>query len=309
VSPLGSSVRAKDASALRGAEAGKAELGKEPLKQQSLEELFFSRSFSQPDERVEFPLATIDTIKHRAGPGGLTRSTLKPGWVWKTHMGPSRGTELCEHLHFGVILQGEIMIQPRGKEPVRVRTGQVVLVPRGHNAWVPEGQRTDTIVLELHGTSALELNLESFGGNVVVREFSAPSSVKQLGSSTCAVVQLNEQLSIARLEAPAGWKWSKDVKPTVGTEWCQHSHMCMVFGPAPRMECWGRDGGRCTIGPVAAGDAAYFEVPPNHDAEIFGQGNMFIYDFAAMAIIWKQGKVKHHSAMRQWRTLEHTQYP
>ena len=76
------------------------------------------------------------------------------------------------------------------------------------------------------------------------------------------VVRL-EGFTIGRLNMEPGWRWSECVKPVVGTETCQVSHVgYMVSGQlVVRLE----DGTEQTI---SAGQS--YTIPPGHDAWVVG---------------------------------------
>jgi len=68
---------------------------------------------------------------------------------------------------------------------------------------------------------------------------------------------------VGRTNYAPGWRWSKDVKPIVGTEWCEVHHLGYTIGGRLHTEM--ADGSMIEIGP---GDA--FEIPPIHDAWVVG---------------------------------------
>ena len=69
-----------------------------------------------------------------------------------------------------------------------------------------------------------------------------------------------------------GWRWSVNVKPIAGTEWCEQAHVgYMVSG---RMTVRAKDGTEVTYGP---GD--YAEMEPGHDAWIEGDEPCVVIDW------------------------------
>jgi class 3 adenylate cyclase len=60
-----------------------------------------------------------------------------------------------------------------------------------------------------------------------------------------------------------GWRWSTDVRPTVGGEWCQARHVGFIV--SGRLGIDFSDGGSMVFGP---GDV--FDVPPGHDGYTVG---------------------------------------
>jgi hypothetical protein len=60
-----------------------------------------------------------------------------------------------------------------------------------------------------------------------------------------------------------GWKWSNDVKPIAGTEWCMAPHF--IYQISGRMGIKMSDGKEFEMGP---GDVAV--IPPGHDGWVIG---------------------------------------
>lgn len=94
------------------------------------------------------------------------------------------------------------------------------------------------------------------------KRFDEPDEVVSLPNVTGQVVVLGE-VYIGRYVAEPGWRWSKDVKPHVGTLSCQHHHQGIVV--SGHMHVTTDDGARRTVGPGEA-----FDIPPGHDAWVVG---------------------------------------
>jgi len=77
---------------------------------------------------------------------------------------------------------------------------------------------------------------------------------------------------IARIEYQPGWRWSKDMKPTVKTTSCQEHHQGMVL--SGRLHVASDEGGERIIGP---GDA--FDILPGHDAWVLGDESSVMIEF------------------------------
>jgi class 3 adenylate cyclase len=99
-------------------------------------------------------------------------------------------------------------------------------------------------------------------GDIMVKRFDEPDEVVSLRNLAGRVVVLNE-VYVGRYVADPGWRWSKDVKPVVGTPSCQFHHQGFVL--SGRMEVVTDDGARRVMGP---GDV--FDIPPGHDAWVVG---------------------------------------
>jgi DNA-binding CsgD family transcriptional regulator len=70
-------------------------------------------------------------------------------------------------------------------------------------------------------------------------------------------------MTIGREVMQPGWRWSEDIKPIVGTEWCRASHHGYVV--SGRIHVVMEDG---TEVDASAGDVVV--VPPGHDAWVVG---------------------------------------
>jgi len=78
-----------------------------------------------------------------------------------------------------------------------------------------------------------------------------------------------------------GWKWSKDVKPIVGTKSCQAHHVGYVL--SGKMQGVTDDGQKWS---VKAGDL--MDLEPGHDAWVVGKENVVIIDITAAATYGKK---------------------
>jgi class 3 adenylate cyclase len=80
---------------------------------------------------------------------------------------------------------------------------------------------------------------------------------------------------IGRATFNPGWRWSVDVKPIVGTEWCEYHHLGLML--EGRMHVQMADGMEMEL------DAGHlFEIVPGHDAWIVGDEPSIQLDFAGM---------------------------
>jgi class 3 adenylate cyclase len=72
-----------------------------------------------------------------------------------------------------------------------------------------------------------------------------------------------------------GWRWSTDVKPIAGTEWCEYHHLGIMLQGV--MHFVTPDGLEMEIG-----EGQLYEVLPGHDAWTIGDEPVVQYDFAGM---------------------------
>jgi len=106
------------------------------------------------------------------------------------------------------------------------------------------------------------------------RRFSESTDIRRFPLGTAEVVELGD-LVIGRLEYLPGWRWSTEVKPVAGTEWCEYHHVLLTV--AGRLRTQLADGAEMDIAP---GDVA--EIPPGHDAWVVGDTAWVGFDVAGM---------------------------
>jgi class 3 adenylate cyclase len=94
------------------------------------------------------------------------------------------------------------------------------------------------------------------------RSLSNPDEVRSVGRGELALVEIGDT-AIGRIEYQPGWRWSEDVRPMVGGEYCQIRHVGVCLSGRLRVEM--ADGSTIDL---VADDV--FEVPPNHDAWVVG---------------------------------------
>jgi len=78
---------------------------------------------------------------------------------------------------------------------------------------------------------------------------------------------------IIQLTLQPGWKWSNDIKPAVGTESCQATHLGVII--AGTVKAIHNDGTEATY---TAGDA--YSIQPGHDGMVVGDEPAIVYEFA-----------------------------
>jgi hypothetical protein len=91
-------------------------------------------SFGKPDEVREFPKGRLELIK--IGGATVGRGIFEPGWRWSESVQPIAKTKSCEAPHFQYHLSGVLkVVMDDGTEHL-CKTGDVSLLPSGHDAWV-----------------------------------------------------------------------------------------------------------------------------------------------------------------------------
>jgi class 3 adenylate cyclase len=94
-------------------------------------------------------------------------------------------------------------------------------------------------------------------GKITIKRFDEPDEVISVSGHVSDVVMLGDTY-VAWSVAQPGWRWSKDVKPLVGTPSCQIHHQGVVI--SGRLHVLSDEGVRRTIGPREA-----FDIQPGHD--------------------------------------------
>jgi class 3 adenylate cyclase len=98
--------------------------------------------------------------------------------------------------------------------------------------------------------------------DVLRKSLDHPDEVVEFPNVRTELVDLGD-LTVGRMVNSPGWRWSKDVKPTVGGEWCQARHVGIVLSGQLGIDF--PDGTSVVFGP---GDV--FDVPPGHDGYTVG---------------------------------------
>jgi class 3 adenylate cyclase len=100
-----------------------------------------------------------------------------------------------------------------------------------------------------------------------------PANQRPLSRAVGGVVLVGG-LAVGRATFEPGWRWSQDVKPVVGTEWCEAHHLQILV--SGRLAVQLADSDRAEeFGP---GDV--FDIPPRHDAWVVGDEPADIIDVA-----------------------------
>jgi uncharacterized cupin superfamily protein len=105
----------------------------------------------------------------------------------------------------------------------------------------------------------------------VNKSFGSPEETRNVDKGKVEVVNLGG-VQVMRATFQPGWKWSECVKPIVGTDSCEVSHL--IYTVSGRMVVRMNDGAESEI---RAGDVT--EIPPGHDAWIVGDEPYVGIDF------------------------------
>lgn len=97
-------------------------------------------------------------------------------------------------------------------------------------------------------------------GKITVKRFDEPDEVTSVPGHVSNVVLLGDTY-VAWSVAQPGWRWSRDVKPLIGTPSCQVHHQGVVL--SGQMQISSDEGIHRTIGPREA-----FDIQPGHEGWI-----------------------------------------
>ena len=112
-------------------------------------------------------------------------------------------------------------------------------------------------------------------GKILMKSVDAPDEVRSFALGHMDVVKLGDT-TIGRAIFEPGWRWSTSVKPLVGTETCEVSHVGYVV--CGRMRIRMNDGTEIEAGP---GDVAV--IAPGHDAWVVGDEPVEYLELAGAA--------------------------
>jgi len=118
----------------------------------------------------------------------------------------------------------------------------------------------------------------------VSRSFEEPDESVEFGGVTEELITI-AGLTVSRSTQPAGWRWSKDLRPLVGGEWCQAHHVGLVLSGHQGVAF--ADGTVIELGP---GDL--YDVPPGHDGYTLGDEPTVMIEWSGMRT-WVGGSSRH----------------
>ena len=102
--------------------------------------------------------------------------------------------------------------------------------------------------------------------DIIVKRFESPDEVRVFEKGKFEVVHF-ESMTIGRATYYPGWKWSEDVSPISGSDFCEVEHLVMVVSGVAT--CAFKDG---EVHELRAGDLFYIGPDP-HDSWVVGEEN------------------------------------
>ena len=103
------------------------------------------------------------------------------------------------------------------------------------------------------------------------RDFGKPDEVRQFPNGQAEISRV-EGREVGRYTFEPGWRWSNDVKPIVGTEWCEAPHFQYHVSGTVHVQM--ADGTEFDAGP---GSITY--LPAGHDAWVVGDESVVVVDW------------------------------
>jgi hypothetical protein len=103
------------------------------------------------------------------------------------------------------------------------------------------------------------------------QDFAAPAETREFPHGRLDLVDIGGT-QIGRLTLRPGWRWSDDVKPVAGTDWCEAPHF--QYHVAGRLRIRAKEGQEfdATAGQVTA-------LPSGHDAWVVGDEPVVVVDW------------------------------
>jgi mannose-6-phosphate isomerase-like protein (cupin superfamily) len=108
------------------------------------------------------------------------------------------------------------------------------------------------------------------------KSFAMPDERRTPPNTTIESLRLGDR-TVSRVTYHPGWRWSKDIKPAVGTDLCQVNHFVYIL--SGRSHVVMADGTELDLGP---GDLA--SVPPGHDAWAVGDEACVFLEFGSTVL-------------------------
>ena len=103
------------------------------------------------------------------------------------------------------------------------------------------------------------------------KDFGKPDEVRGFPNGKAEILNV-EGGEVGRLTLEPGWRWSKDVKPIAGTEWCEAPHF--QYHVAGKLHVRMSDGTEFDVGP-----RSITHLPAGHDAWVVGDEPAVLVDW------------------------------
>ena len=94
------------------------------------------------------------------------------------------------------------------------------------------------------------------------KAFEDPDETRPVPGALLRLVHLGE-VAVGHAVWQPGWRWSTDLRPLAGTDWCENHHL--GYAVSGRLAVLMEDGEQLEIG-----GRSVYEIPPRHDAWVVG---------------------------------------
>jgi quercetin dioxygenase-like cupin family protein len=224
---------------------------------------FYCKSFDTPDEVKHIGQHERYIGKILQLPNGIR--------VCYSIMQPGFSINLCSATHLGFVLSGKLRVTPgtdESQSKLYVK-GDVLYIPPEHTTTVEGNEPVHAIdLMNLYNASNYG-NLQMFQKNI----HNNADEQRKLPNAQINMINLNNEISMGLGTFKPGWKWSKDIKPIVGTDLCEHGHL--MYTLSGEMKLYLPDGEHSMKG----GNLIF--IPPGHDAEVVGNTDAVALDFGS----------------------------
>ena len=112
--------------------------------------------------------------------------------------------------------------------------------------------------------------------DIILKNFNNPDEIRNFDKGKFELVKLRD-MTIGRASYEPGWKWSINVSPLSGTEFCEVEHLGMVISGSATVAF---KNGEIHI--LKEGDLFY--VPPPHDSWVVGDEKYILLHFLGAEI-------------------------
>ena len=92
------------------------------------------KNFDSPDKVMTPNKAKMETVTF--GDKSVIKMTFHPGWKWSVDINPAAGPKKCQMHHFGYQISGVLHVLSTDGVEIESRSGDIVDIPPGHDAWV-----------------------------------------------------------------------------------------------------------------------------------------------------------------------------
>ena len=122
--------------------------------------------------------------------------------------------------------------------------------------------------------------------DIILKNFKNPEEVRVFEKGKFELVKL-PNMTIGKATYKSGWKWSQDVSPLAGTEFCEVEHLGMVLSGSATVDF--KDG---KIHRVKKGDLFYVS-SKSHDSWVLGDEDYVSIHFLGSEQYAQKNKFKH----------------